>query len=387
MNMRCFIASLLIFFGFLAIQNLKAENRYILFKSGDCGYNTYRIPAVAVCGNGDILVFAEARKHSASDSGAIDLVMRRSQDRGKTWSPIQIVADGKGNTCGNPAPVVLKDSNELLLIYNWALSDDTEQKILQKKAKDQRRTFVIRSSDNGLRWSEPMDITTQVKTPMQTWFATGPSGVIQIEGGRFDGRIVCPVATAVGFPHRYMATSFYSDDGGYNWSRGEFVNCDGTNESQIAQLDSDTLCINMRLQTLNSDGSRKSLNRLISISKDGGKTWQNVLSDKELIEPICQGAFISFKYNGERKVAFSNPADTKKRKNMTLRLSDANGYIEAYKCGFEKSKVWEKSISVDKGYSGYSDLDCIKDEDIIIVYEGGGKIIFKKYALETLFNK
>ncbi len=57
-----------------------------LFVSGRDGYDTYRIPALAVTGQGTILAFCEGRKSSRSDTGNIDLLMKRSTDRGQTWS-------------------------------------------------------------------------------------------------------------------------------------------------------------------------------------------------------------------------------------------------------------------------------------------------------------
>ncbi len=76
-----------------------------IFKKGDYGYNCFRIPAAIIANNGDVLIFAEARKNSCSDTGNIDLVMRRSTDNGKSWGPINVIWDDGENVCGNPAPV------------------------------------------------------------------------------------------------------------------------------------------------------------------------------------------------------------------------------------------------------------------------------------------
>ena len=53
-----------------------------VFISGTDGYDTYRIPAMVVTNKGTILAFCEGRKKSSSDTGDIDLLLRRSTDNG-----------------------------------------------------------------------------------------------------------------------------------------------------------------------------------------------------------------------------------------------------------------------------------------------------------------
>src|SRR5690349_11669547 len=82
-----------------------------VFKSGQDGYHTYRIPTIVKAQNGDLLAFAEGRKKSASDHGDIDIVLKRSRDDGKRWGPMQLVQDEQGDPTakvwiGNPTPIV-----------------------------------------------------------------------------------------------------------------------------------------------------------------------------------------------------------------------------------------------------------------------------------------
>ena len=58
------------------------------------------IPAVVVTKKGTVLAFCEGRKGSRSDTGNIDILLKRSTDGGKTWAGPQIVWDDKDNTCG-----------------------------------------------------------------------------------------------------------------------------------------------------------------------------------------------------------------------------------------------------------------------------------------------
>jgi sialidase-1 len=77
-----------------------------VFVAGQGGYHIYRIPALIVTSNLTLLAFCEGRKHSRSDTGDIDLLLKRSTDCGKIWSEPQVVWDDGPNTCGNPCPVV-----------------------------------------------------------------------------------------------------------------------------------------------------------------------------------------------------------------------------------------------------------------------------------------
>jgi len=58
--------------------------RIVLFESGKGGYDTYRIPAIIRTTKGTLLAFCEGRKNSSSDTGDIDLLLRRSLDNGFT---------------------------------------------------------------------------------------------------------------------------------------------------------------------------------------------------------------------------------------------------------------------------------------------------------------
>ena len=74
----------------------------VVFRAGEGGYHTYRIPALIVSRKGTLLAFCEGRKDSRSDTGEINTILRRSFDGGKTWGPVQVVAADGPNKVGNP---------------------------------------------------------------------------------------------------------------------------------------------------------------------------------------------------------------------------------------------------------------------------------------------
>ena len=61
-----------------------------VFERGESGYHSFRIPALLTTPRGTLLAFAEGRRNNLNDSGDIDLVLKRSQDKGKTWSELSV---------------------------------------------------------------------------------------------------------------------------------------------------------------------------------------------------------------------------------------------------------------------------------------------------------
>lgn len=57
-----------------------------VYKPGESGYAAFRIPAVVVSKAGTVLAFAEGRVDGSADDGNIDLLVKRSEDNGNTWS-------------------------------------------------------------------------------------------------------------------------------------------------------------------------------------------------------------------------------------------------------------------------------------------------------------
>jgi sialidase-1 len=324
-----------------------------LFKAGDSGYACFRIPAVIATERGTLLAFAEARRGDCGDAGDIDLVMRRSEDGGRTWSPMAVVWDDEGNTCGNPAPVADKRSGRVLLLTTWNLGADREPQIIDRKSTDTRRVFLLSSSDDGRNWTRPGEITSQVKRPDWTWYATGPGNGIQIREGRHAGRLVIPCDHIESDTRKYFSHTIHSDDGGETWNLGGTTPDDRVNECAVAETGRDRLLLNMR----NYDGNRF---RRTSSSQDGGMTWSLPLSDTALPEPVCQASMVRLWKAGRKPLlAFSNPANQKKRMNMTVRWS------------FDGGRRWEVADNVHPGPSAYSSLVELPRRRVGLLFEGG----------------
>ena len=337
-----------------------------VFKQGDDGYKCFRIPAIIKCTNDDLLAFAEARKNGCSDTGDIDLVMKRSKDNGKTWSGLKMIWDDSLNVCGNPAPVLDTKTGNLHLLLTWNLGEDHESEIIEQTSIDTRRVYVLSSSDHGNNWSTPREITSTTKESTWTWYATGPGSGMQVSTGEHEGRMVIACDHIEAETKKYYSHIIYSDDSGDNWHLGGTTLRDQVNECEVAELSDGSLLLNMR----NYDKDQKY--RQTTVSKDGGMSWSDQQHDTALIEPICQASFQSIQYKGKHALAFSNPASQESRTNMTLRLSTDNG------------KTWEYDHLISKNPAAYSDLVQILNGDIGCLFETGEKSSYERIVYTSL---
>src|SRR6185295_1445606 len=73
-----------------------------LFESNKDGYALYRIPGIVTTKAGTLLAYCEARKTARGDWGSIDIMLRRSTDAGKTWTPMRKIASVEGPVQKNP---------------------------------------------------------------------------------------------------------------------------------------------------------------------------------------------------------------------------------------------------------------------------------------------
>ena len=99
--------------------------------------------AIIVTKKGTILIFCAAHKDGFGDWSEIDISMRCRMDGGKTWSDPQIIADAGKATVDNIVPIVDLQTGAIHFLHQVNLA----------------RAYYIRSDDDGLTFSEPVEIT------------------------------------------------------------------------------------------------------------------------------------------------------------------------------------------------------------------------------------
>lgn len=337
----------------------------VLFKaSQDPGYACYRIPAVVKTVKGTLLAFAEGRVNDCSDAGDIDIVVKRSHDGGRTWSPLQVVNEGAGDTHGNPAPVVDRRTGRILLAetYNTGRTDGGNCAV-----PCDRTPHLQYSDDDGRSWSKPRDLSDQIlPDDWNSWYATGPVHGLQLTRGKHAGRLVFTVNTETWNGSRVTANHaalIVSDDGGDNWKIGAKdsypIPAEGTfrqkpSEMTITERPDGALYVSGREQ----DGTDLG-HRTHTVSRDGGDSFVAPFKAiPDLYTPQVQGSTLQF----GKRMLLACPGDPDRRRTMQIRSS------------YDGGRTWD---SVDRGttvttdWSGYSDMVRADGAHVGLMYEGG----------------
>src|ERR1700683_4864134 len=133
----------------MAIRVTAQSDKIPVFVAGADGYKSYRIPAIIRLPNGELLAFCEGRVNGSNDFGNVDIVMKRSSDKGRTWSPLQKIVDNGDLQAGNSAPLVeltgpAYPKGRVFLFYNTGNVPESEV----RKGRGLREVWYRTSIDN-----------------------------------------------------------------------------------------------------------------------------------------------------------------------------------------------------------------------------------------------
>lgn len=326
----------------LRAQNASAplHETTLLFDNFEDGSKFYRIPALAVAADGSLVAVADKRFDSSMDlPNSIDVVAKRSFDNGKTWSGATVIA-GEGTDVGHGDPAIVLDRNTGDLICIMTAG----QGLGKSTREDHAFIRVSRSSDNGATWTEPVDITEQLygseNSPLKhviTGFASS-GAALQLRDGRLMFVLVARPEANV---WRLENWAVFSDDGGQTWQVSDCAADLYGDEAKVVELDNGDILMSIR----NRDkGPRK-----MAVSHDRGKTWGELRTQPDLIEPACNGDIISYDYNGHQILLQTLPNDAKQRRNVTIFASLDGG------------KTWPVKRTLVPEGSAYSSIAELPD--------------------------
>lgn len=341
-----------------------------VFKKGEGGYNCFRIPAIVrTKDKKTLLAFAEGRKNDCDDTGAINVVLKRSTDGGKTWGRIEMVADGAGDTRGNPVPIVDRASGRITLLTTHNPGPDCGK----HSKKCTRTPYLQHSTDaKGTKWSAPKAQPQLKQDKWNTWYATGPGHGLQLTRGKHTNRMVVGI-TFAGKGGVKGAGLIYSDDRGTTWKRGATDDRTGKKitPQELSLLERVDGAVYTAARNQDNNGSETATgNRATAISIDAGASFQAPFAvAPDLKGPVVQGSVVRLraKTAGDPKnlILFSGPYNTAsdmdhRRHTMRIRTSSDEG------------KTWQETGTVvDATWAAYSDLINLGGGRAGLLYEAG----------------
>ena len=320
----------------------------VLFRGGDVvegvASAVYRIPALCVAPNGDLVAVCDARRDDGGDlnhAKPINIAVRRSADGGRTWSdPVfswKWKWDDDEHWAGSdPSLIVDAEARKIFLFYNvWE----------SKKRHGIFQFYVQESSDNGRTWSKPRNITSDIAFPEWGFgrrdreggfiFITSGSGIQTKDGTLLHTLVHVGDGNAL----------FGSSDHGKTWRAfGKPVK--NGDECKVVELSDGSWMINSRWR----GGGRQ-----IHVTKDRGATWESYY-DGELSDPECNAQIMRV----GKVLLFSNCKSSNRRHNLYVRASVDDG------------KTWTEGICVEPMGAAYSDMCVLPGRRLGVVYEGAG---------------
>lgn len=356
-----------------------------VFPANTNGNARYRIPGIVVTQKGTVLAYSEARRNSSSDWGEIEIHLRRSTDGGKTWAAAKHIAHHGARLERNPHQKKVGGKKEQTVNNPVAIVDHDTGAIEFLYCINYARCYAMRSTDDGLTWSTPVDVTATFESFRKHYdwkvIATGPGHGIQLK----SGRLVVPIWLAYGKEGDHApsaAATIYSDDHGKTWlagemavpNEGEFGN---PNETMLAELSNGSVILVTR-------NVSKPNRKIITLSPNGATGWSKPLFHEQLWEPICMSSIVAHPvkpgtliYSSPHtlkldKDAKETPAGHGKRENLSIQLSHDDG------------KTWPASKTLDAGPSAYSDLAMLPDGTVLCLWETKNDIQCARFNLEWI---
>ena len=292
--------------------------------AGDDGASAYRIPGLVTTNNGTLLGVYDIRYNSSVDlQEMVDIGVSRSTDKGQTWEPMRVAmtfGETGGlphaqNGVGDPSILVDEKTNTIWIVAAWTHGMGNGRawwnSMPGMSADSTAQLMLVKSEDDGKTWSQPINITPQVKDPSWYFLLQGPGRGITMK----DGTLVFPIQfiDSTRIPN---AGIMYSKDRGTTWHLHNLARTN-TTEAQVAEIEPGVLMLNMRD---NRGGSRA-----VATTRDLGKTWyEHPSSRSALQEPVCMASLIHVdakdNITGKDLLIFSNPNTTKGRNHITIKV-------------------------------------------------------------------
>ena len=346
-----------------------------LYRPGDYGSTNWRIPAICCLNDGTLLAVCDKRKYNESDLPEdIDIVVRRSTDNGRTWSEPLTIAEGTGRKQGfGDAALVECENGDVVCVFVGGNG------LFASSQADPIRSYVCRSSDKGLSWSEPEDITFQLwgdqaTRPMcrnyrASFFGSGNG--LRLTRGEHAGRIM--FAAAMVRKNSNVADNFvvYSDDNGMTWKVSQRA-YEGGDEAKLMELVDGRVLISVR-QT----GARG-----YNYSSNGGLAWGTQGRWECMKSNVCNGDMLRLAATDRGdscNILLHSIPNSMERRDVSIYVS------------YDEGQTWQDPVLLFDGPSVYSSMTLLKNGSVGVLLEenpnGACELWYQNWPREMIVNR
>ena len=253
--------------------------------------------------NGDLLLAYGRWNSGTSDFDTAEVWCKTSSDSGKTWGKDRVLVPNEGKLTTFSVSLLRLNNGEILMAY------------LTKNDKENCSIFFRKSADDCRTWSD------RVKLEMPAGYSgyTGMNNdrLIQLKSGRILG------AAWDGFAkgHQMLGFTIYSDDNGATWHKSSDVdiraidptNKPGTQEPAVIELKDGRVMMLIR-NDLGYIGR--------SYSTDQGQTWSKPELIKELEAPLAPASIIMLPQTGDLLLIWNHNKSARRPLNSAISKDD-----------------------------------------------------------------
>lgn len=252
--------------------------------------------------------------------------------------------------------------------------------------------WVSYSDDDGVTWSKPKDITSEVKADWMKFLGVGPGAGTVLHSGEHAGRILVPTYSTNFNSHLQGSQSarlIYSDDQGATWKMGNAVN----DNRQVGNTTIHSSTMNNKREQ-NTEAVAVQLNNgdvklfmrgltgklQVATSKDGGATWASVDQYNDVTDVYVQMSAVRYEKDGVEYVVLVNAEGPGRN----------NGHARIARVESDGSLRWLDKKQINEGAFAYNSVVHLGNDEFGVLYENdeGGynhyTLSYKKFNFDFL---